>query len=170
MNEAAVLRLGAADGELSRALAGMLAAYGLVLQHVAEGVIPGSYWGDTEAGLRGQRLYVRADTPLHSALHEACHFICADEARRLALDTDAGGDVIEECAVCYLQILLAPGLPGASRARMLDDMDAWGYSFRLGSARAWFDTDAQDARAWLLAHGVIEADGRPTGRCAKGTG
>ncbi len=28
-------------------------------------------------------------------------------------------------------------------------MDAWGYSFRLGSTRAWFEGDAQDARAWL---------------------
>ena len=31
---------------------------------------PGSYWGDSEAGLRGNALYVRADTPLHSLLHE----------------------------------------------------------------------------------------------------
>ena len=27
-------------------------------------------------------------------------------------------------------------------------MDAWGYSFRLGSARAWFEHDAEDARQW----------------------
>jgi len=28
-------------------------------------------------------------------------------------------------------------------------MDAWGYSFRLGSARAWFENDAEDAIGWL---------------------
>lgn len=163
-------RLGGADGELSCALATLLAAYGLVLHHVVDGDIPGSYWGDSEAGLRGKLLYVRADTPLHSALHEACHYICADGARRLTLDTDAGGEFIEECAVCYLQILLAGGLPGGSRAQMCADMDAWGYSFRLGSAWAWFDTDAEDARAWLFAHGVIADDGQPTGRCAANPG
>jgi hypothetical protein len=29
------------------------------------------------------------------------------------------------------------------------DMDAWGYSFRLGSTRAWFEADAEDAREFL---------------------
>ncbi|MGE3772244.1 MAG: hypothetical protein AB7I32_04925 [Gammaproteobacteria bacterium] len=161
-----VLRLGAADGELSRALAALLHAYGLELRHVTAEPIPGSYWGECEAGLVAHALFVRADTPLHSALHEACHYICADDARRAALDTDAGGDVGEECGVCYLQVLLAPALPGASRARMLADMDAWGYSFRLGNARDWFEQDADDARAWLQAHGVVDTDERPTGRCA----
>jgi hypothetical protein len=64
--------------------------------------------------------------------------------------------------VCYLQILLADRLPGFGRARMLADMDAWGYSFRLGSARRWFEEDAQDARDWLLSHGLITADEQPT--------
>ena len=45
---------------------------------------------------------------------------------------------------------------------MLRDMDAWGYTFRLGSAEAWFERDAADARQWLLAHGLIDAAGRPT--------
>ncbi len=35
-------------------------------------------------------------------------------------------------------------------------MDAWGYSFRLGSTHAWFESDATDARAWLVAHGLID--------------
>jgi hypothetical protein len=43
-------------------------------------------------------------------------------------------------------------------------MDAWGYSFRLGSTRAWFESDAADARDWLLAARLIDAQGRPTGR------
>jgi hypothetical protein len=34
------------------------------------------------------------------------------------------------------------------------DMDAWGYSFRLGSTRAWFENDAEDARAFLAARSL----------------
>jgi hypothetical protein len=44
-------------------------------------------------------------------------------------------------------------------------MDEWGYSFRLGSTRAWFENDAEDARLWLLNEGVIDTGGRPTGSC-----
>lgn len=137
------------------ALAGLLAPFGVQLEWSTAPDIRGSYWGESEAGLVGNRLVVRTDTPVHSALHEACHFVCADAGRRAALHTDAGGDDVEECAVCYLQILLADRLPGFSRERMLADMDAWGYSFRLGSARAWFENDASDAREWLAAHGWL---------------
>jgi len=42
-------------------------------------------------------------------------------------------------------------------------MDSWGYSFRLGSTRAWFEGDAADARAWLERHGIVDAGGRVTG-------
>lgn len=117
--------------------------------------IPGSYWGEREAGLIGDALYVRADTPVHSALHEACHFLCMDEHRRARLHTDAGGDDVEESAVCYLQAMLADQLAGYSRERLFADMDAWGYHFRLGSTRAWFEQDSEDARAWLVAHGLV---------------
>ena len=127
-----------------------------------ESPIPGSYFGESEAGLLGSRLYVRLDTPLHSVLHEGCHFICMDAERRAALDTDAGGDFPEENAVCYLQILLADEIPGFGRDRMFADMDAWGYTFRLGSARAWFEQDAADAHEWLTRHGLIDDLDRPT--------
>ncbi len=126
--------------------------------------IPGSYWGESEAGLFRDRVYWRADTPIHSILHEACHAICMDSERRAVLDRDAGGDFAEENAVCYLQILLADELPGVGSARMCRDMDAWGYTFRLGSARAWFEHDAADARDWLLAHGLIDMSGAITWR------
>jgi hypothetical protein len=129
----------------------LCAGRGLSVALVAAGdPIPGSYWGESEAGLVGSTLYVRLDTPVHSALHEACHFFCMDDARRAALQRDAGGDYAEENAVCYLQILLADALEGVGRARMCADMDAWGYTFRLGSAQAWFERDADDAREWLL--------------------
>ena len=99
----------------------------------------------------------------------SCHYLCADAERRATLHTDAGGDDLEECAVCYLSILLADELPGFGRARMLADMDAWGYSFRLGTAHAWFTTDAADARAWLHAQGLIDARGRPCAPAARGS-
>ena len=142
----------------------LLSRYGLQCEPVAAGAaIPGSYWGESEAGLIGSRLYWRADTPVHSVLHEAGHFICMTEERRTGLNRDAGGDYDEENGVCYLQILLADELPGVGRLRMCRDMDAWGYTFRLGSARAWFEGDAQDARGWLTTRGLIDADARPTG-------
>ena len=143
----------------------VLGRYGLQIVRVAANApIPGSYWGQSEAGLVGEQLHLRGDTPLHSALHEACHFICMDPARRSLLHTDAGGDTAEENAVCYLQILLSDYLPGMGRERSYRDMDAWGYSFRLGSAKAWFEQDAQDARDWLVREGLIDTSEKPTWR------
>ncbi len=143
------------------ALAMLLSRFGLDLTLVApQESIPGSYWGGCEAGLQGDRLYARLDTPLHSVLHEAAHYICMSPERRVGLDRDAGSDDLEESAVCYLQILLADELPGVGRERLCADMDAWGYSFRLGSARAWFDEDAEDAREWLARAGVLDAQSR----------
>jgi len=146
------------------AIGQLLRRFGLELRMVPDGEnIPGSYWGDCEAGLKGSTLYARPDTPLHSVLHESAHYICMTPERRAGLHTDAGGDDAEECGVCYLQILLAAGLPQCGFARACADMDEWGYSFRLGSARAWFEQDAEDARQWLLAHGIVDAAGRPIG-------
>jgi hypothetical protein len=145
-------------------LALVLHHYGLALTLVApHEEIPGSYWGESEAGLKGDTLYARLDTPVHSVLHEASHYVCMTPERRAGLDRDAGGDDPEESAVCYLQILLADSLPGVGRARLMQDMDEWGYSFRLGSTRAWFEGDAADAREWLRAHGVVRADDSLTG-------
>lgn len=154
------------------ALEALLEPWGLTIDWVAPGAaIPGSFWGEPEAGIRGSEggatLFVRPDTPVQSALHEGCHLLCADAARRRAIDTDSGGTDLEEDAVCYLQIVLAGQLEGMDRERMTADMDEWGYSFRLGSARAWFDADADDARAWLVAEGLLDEAGRPTGRGRK---
>ncbi|MBV6417317.1 MAG: hypothetical protein CMLOHMNK_01964 [Steroidobacteraceae bacterium] len=155
MREATVLRVNGIDRV---ALAALLARYGLKLRFIApEQTIPGSYWGESEAGLVADCLYARLDTPVHSVLHEAAHYVCMTPERRAGLDRDAGGDDPEECGVCYLQLLLAGELRGVGRERLCDDMDAWGYSFREGPVRAWLDGDARDARAWLERHGLIDA-------------
>jgi hypothetical protein len=88
-----------------------------------------------------------------------------DDARRAQLERDAGGDFDEENAVCYLQIVLANEIVGSDSRQMCSDMDAWGYTFRLGSALAWFESDAADARGWLQGHRIIDESGRPTGTC-----
>ena len=145
-----------------REVAALLAGYGARLIELApDESIPGSYWGESEAGLIGDVVYARADTPAHSLLHELCHYVCMDDERRAALATDAGGNDDEESAVCYLQVLLAEKFRGFSAEQCLHDMDSWGYSFREGSARAWFEGDGQYARAWLLAHGLIDAKQQP---------
>lgn len=149
------------DTQLREALAALLDHHGLGIEYVdATATIPGSYWGDREAGLIGRKLFLRADTPLHSALHEAAHFVCMDESRRIQLHRDAGGDIAEENAVCYLQILWGDLLPGVGARAIMADMDEWGYTFRLGSAARWFAEDAAEARDWLLARGLIDEDGR----------
>jgi hypothetical protein len=133
----------------------LLSAFGLRLREVADGAdIPGSYWGNPEAGLIGHEVYARRDTPVHSLLHEAAHLLVMPEPRRAGVHTDASDCQQEEDATCALQIILADRLPGVGRDRLMADMDAWGYTFRLGSARAWFETDAEDARAFLAARGL----------------
>lgn len=137
----------------------LLARFDLAVMEIArDEPIPGSFWGDAEAGLKGSSLIVRPDTPVHSALHEAGHYVCMDAGRRAVLDTDAGGTYDEENAVCYWQIMVSDQLAGIDRATLFADMDAWGYTFRLGSAAAWFANDADDARAWLIAAGLLHDD------------
>jgi hypothetical protein len=145
------------------ALAELLARFGLTLEWVADGEpIPGSWFGDPEAGIIAHRVLVRNDTPVHSALHESCHLICMDQQRRAKLHTDAGGDYDEENAVNYMEITLAGYLPEVGRDRIMQDMDRWGYTFRLGSARAWFEQDAEDARQWLLENQLLNKNEEPT--------
>ena len=155
-----VLRLQDAD---FKSVADLLTAFGLSLEKIGTHEnIPGSYWGDAEAGLIDNRLLARADTPIHSILHETCHYVCMDQSRREGIHTDAGGDYDEENGVCYLQILLADHIDGFGKQRMFDDMDRWGYTFRLGSAQAWFEKDAEDALAWLQQHLLIDSQQQPT--------
>lgn len=152
------------DEALRHDLAALFSRYGLEIAIVDhDQPIPGSYWGESEAGLVGRRIHLRADTPLHSALHEAAHFVCMDESRRAVLERDAGGDIPEENAVCYLQILWGGVLVGVGAEAVMADMDSWGYTFRLGSAARWFQEDAEDARRWLIERGLIHADGSLVG-------
>ncbi|MBZ4039665.1 hypothetical protein [Novilysobacter selenitireducens] len=142
------------------ATAALLARHGLRLVRVPDGgAIPGSYWGECEAGLIGSDVFARADTPVHSLLHEACHLLVMPSERRASVHTDATDSQEEEDATCYLQIVLADALPGVGRDRLMADMDAWGYTFRLGSTRAWFEHDAEDARDWLEVRGLLASVG-----------
>ena len=144
-------------------LIALLHRFGLELQITADDeLIPGSFWGDAEAGIISTTVFARMDTPVHSVLHETCHIICANAERRSTLHTDAGSDDLEETAVCYLQIVLADFVGGVGRDRLMLDMDSWGYSFRNGSSRAWFAEDATDALQWLESHGIIAGDGAPS--------
>ncbi|MFC5488566.1 hypothetical protein [Dokdonella soli] len=151
--DSAVLTLADIDVEAARAL---LVRHDLALLLVDDGTpIPGSYWGESEAGVIAHTVYARTDTPVHSLLHEACHLIVAPAEKRAQIHTDASDSQAEEDATCYLQILLADELAGVGRERLMADMDTWGYTFRLGSSRAWFEHDADDARAWLAQRGLL---------------
>lgn len=153
-------------GDLDRqAVTSLLERYGISPGWISAGEpITGSFWGDPEAGIVGRQVFLRNDTPVHSMLHEICHIICMDDRRRDGLDRDAGGDDLEESAVCYLQVILADFLDGVGRDRLMRDMDAWGYSFRLGSAGRWFDEDAKDASDWLRNKGLLDGNGAPVFR------
>ena len=150
--------------DMSRAdVAALLARYDLQLVVLPKGEpITGSFWGESEAGIVGHSVYAREDTPLHSLLHETCHIVCMTADRRRTLHKDAGGDDLEEAAVCYLQVLLADELAGLGRERLMADMDAWGYSFRLGDTAAWFSSDAEDALNWLIQKGIVGPNESPT--------
>ena len=155
--DAAVVRLRDIAIEQARQLLGL---FDLELVMIADGeAIPGSYWGECEAGLIGNRVYVRADTPVHSLLHEACHLIVLPPEKRAVVHTDASDSVLEEDATCYLQLALADRITGFGFERACADMDTWGYSFRLGSARAWFEQDADDARTFLVERGIFPLPG-----------
>jgi hypothetical protein len=137
----------------------LLGCFSLQLCLVEDGLpIPGSYWGECEAGLIGSNVYVRCDTPVHSLLHEACHLIVLPTELRAKVHTDATDSIAEEDATCYLQLLLADSIDGFGFERACADMDLWGYTFRLGSARAWFESDAEDAHAFLQNAGLIDSN------------
>ncbi|HKU78961.1 MAG TPA: hypothetical protein VJQ42_03890, partial [Rhodanobacteraceae bacterium] len=125
--------------------AALLARHGLELVRVEDNApIPGSYWGEPEAGVIASKVYARADTPVHSLLHEAGHLLLLPVDKRAAVHTDATDSIEEEDAVCVLQSLLGDALPDVGAARVLADMDAWGYTFRLGSAAAYVRHDAAE--------------------------
>lgn len=144
-------------------LVSLLGRYELELIIQGDGeTIRGSFWGEPEAGVIAKTIYARADTPLHSLLHESCHVICMTGNRRAMLVRDAGGDDLEEAGVCYLQVVLSAGLSRCGSERLMRDMDAWGYSFRLGSTEKWFLEDAGDARNFLINQNLLTDEGLPT--------
>ena len=124
--------------------------------------IPYSFWGAPEAGRLKSTLYVREDTPIHSLLHEACHFICMSPEQRSADSHDAGRSALIENACCFLQLVLSDHIPNFNQAIHMHDMNAWGYHFRLGSAARWFYADSEDASQWLISHKIIDNQFQPT--------
>lgn len=144
-------------------IVGLLRRYGLrVERQNLNSEIRGSFWGDPEAGIEGHTVFVRDDTPIHSLLHETCHIICMTSERRDGLQCNAGGDDLEEAAVCYLQLVLADEMNSVGRQRLMRDMDEWGYSFRFGNTKAWFENDAEDAAEFLINHGLLTTAGKST--------
>ncbi len=149
----------------------LLARYALRFELVDDGAsIPATFWGEREAGLIGSTVYARRDTPLHSLLHEACHLIVIPPSLRAHVHTNASDSQREEDATCYLQLLLADALPGFGIERAFADMDAWGYTFRLGSAKAWFVDDAEDAAAFLDALPHLSEELAPLSHRERGPG
>ena len=161
MNAATVLRVDDVDfGELSA----LCERFGVRLSKLPPGAaIDGSFWGEPEAGIVGCTLNVRGDTPIHSLLHELGHIVCMTQERRAGLHTNAESDDSEEAAVCYLQVLLAASLRGIGHDRIMQDMDAWGYSFPEGRTSSWF-ANAADSLGWLVKNRVASADGSVTFR------
>ena len=108
----------------------------------------------------GATVYARADTPVHSLLHEAGHLIVLPPERRAARAYRR-----HRFGRRRRRGLRAAGRCSATRCRasaatrVLADMDAWGYTFRLGSARAYVEHDAADAWRWLREHGLVDAGG-----------
>lgn len=137
--------------------AALLARYGLRLHRVeSDAAIPGSFWGEPEAGIIGCDVYVRDDTPVHSLLHEAGHLIVlpAENALRCIPTRPIRWKKKTPpvtCRSCWPSNCLVWA------ARLMADMDSWGYTYRLGSTRAWFEQDAENARSWLDARGLLPA-------------
>lgn len=144
-------------------LTSLLWKYRLSLEEVGpKQDIPHSYWGAPEAGRCKATMYVRADTPIHSVLHEAAHYICMPPQQRKVTYVDAEGSLLEENASCYLQIILADFIQGMNRHILMHDMDTWGYSFRLGSTARWFFVDSSDAYEWLVAKNILASSSLPS--------
>jgi hypothetical protein len=152
-HQAAVVRVCDIDIKQARHLLGCFSLEIVVLPD-GEPIL-GSFWGECEAGIIGSTVYVRRDTPIHSLLHEAGHLMVMPQERRASVHTNATDSIAEEDATCYLQLLLANSINGFGFERACADMDLWGYTFRLGSARAWFENDAEDAQQFLFERGIL---------------
>lgn len=62
------------------------------------------------------------------------------------------------------KVLLVCDVQGVGCARLMLDMDAWGYSFRLGNTLEWLQNDAADAKKFLINHALLQEAGSPTFR------
>ena len=97
----------------------LAARYGVPVKQVEPGApIPGTYWGEPEAGILNGVLHARPDTPVHSFLHELGHIVCADAVRRAGIRADAGGEDIEESGVCRSARPRAAGSSSTLKVRL----------------------------------------------------
>ena len=72
---------------------------------------------------------------------------------------ECGFVLVDECLPDYVFNNLGfdceDFLAGPFTDECMEDMDDWGYTFRLGSAKKWFEDDAEDARSWLVERNLL---------------
>ena len=85
---------------------------------------------------------------LPARIEELLSQIARDEAAQIRAAQKELGDIETLAAKLGGQLEL-------NVSQLMADMDAWGYTYRLGSTRAWFEGDAEDARAWLVERGLL---------------
>ena len=56
----------------------------------------------------------------------------------------------------FLQIFLSDCICCYSRSQIIQDMDNWGYNFRLGSTNEWLQQEAKDTMQWLQNYNIID--------------
>jgi hypothetical protein len=58
--------------------------------------------------------------------------------------------------------LLADEVEGYDQEQLLNDIDAWGYSFRMVSAHRRFTHYAEEVQKWLIDHNILNIHGELT--------
>ena len=136
-------------------VAALLARYGLAARaRRRRRADPRQLLGRTRSRPDRPRVHARDDTPVHSLLHEAAHLIVLppERARRAYRRHRFGRGRRRRLRAA----VAARRRPARRRPRaLMADMDAWGYTFRLGSARAYFERDAEDAGPGCSARGLV---------------
>jgi len=136
--------------------------YGLSLHLVAPDEVIPARIGASARRADGIQIFARLDTAgaFGAARGRPFYLHDAGTARRLGYRCRRRS-CGREC-VCYLQIILAQSLPNVGRERMCRDMDEWAIRSGWEAPRSGSIQDAEDARDWLMRHGVLDSQSRPT--------